>query len=179
MKNDPIFIPVDPNDPLRCYRSGSTEPWTTDIMCSIMYATKPKILLETGTYLGLTTSMLLANMIPNAVLHTIDSFVSQGVIPHEVLNHPQIKFHQDDALQWIKDYDGPPFEFAFIDDDHTAEHVDQELEALIPKMAPNSLICLHDVYGIFNLHRVVTKYGGFNLKLPLLHAAGGLGLIQL
>jgi len=174
-----VFIPADPNDPLRFYRSGSTEPWTVNIMCMIIGCTKPRILLETGTYLGLTTSRLVDNMPPEAVLHTIDTLDTGLPVSPLVLEHPQVRFHETDALQWIKDYDGPKFEFAFVDDDHSAAHVDQELEVLIPKMAPNSLICLHDVHGIFQLHHVVTKYGGFNLKLPLLHEAGGLGMIQL
>ena len=170
---------INPMDPLAKYRSGSCEPWTVNIMKAIIACTKPRILLETGTYLGLTTVGLAAVMSEDAVLHTIDNMGSNGVIPTAVLENPQIKFHQADALQWIEDYDGPPFEFAFIDDCHFQEHVSKELLALKPKMATDSLICLHDVFGVFQLWDVVEAHGGFCLKLPMLHAAGGLGFIQL
>ena len=141
-----VEIPYDPTDPLADYRSGSTEPWTVNVMLSIIRCTKPRMLLETGTYFGLTTRVLARVIEPDAILHTIDNLESNDTIPSDILNHPQIKFHQADALQWIKDYDGSPFEFVFIDDCHLPNHVYDELVALKPKMAENGLICLHDVF---------------------------------
>ena len=72
-----------------------------------------------------------------------------------------------------------PFDFAFLDDDHTASHVDREIELLKPRMKKGGLICVHDVMGPFGLGGVVSKYHGFNLDLPKIHAGGGLGIIQI
>ena len=166
-------------DPLADYRSGSCEPWTVNVMCSILRATQPRILLETGTYQGMTTKALALTMPEDAILYTLDNYSSEGIVPDVVLQNNQVKVINTDAIEWIKSYTGPPIEFAFIDDCHEAHHVYNELTELKPKMAPNSLICVHDVYGAFNLRAVVRAHGGFNLKLPLLHAGGGLGMIQL
>ena len=167
------------NDPLAKYRSGSTEPWTAALICALVAAKQPEVLLETGTYLGLTTAEMIRVLPAGAVLHTIDNFDSAGVIPDDVLNHPQVQFHKADAIQWITDYDGPFIDFAFVDDDHLAPHVDEELEILLPKMSDHGLICVHDVIGHFGLSNVVRKYHGYVLDMPLMHLAGGLGLIQL
>lgn len=93
-----------------------------------------------------------------------------------------IQFHATDALQWLRRYNGPPIEFAFIDDDHTPRHVSEELEALKPKMAKGGLICLHDVFGEIpeiGLKGVVAAHGGYCIELPRLHLMGGLGFIQI
>jgi hypothetical protein len=62
-------------------------------------------------------------------------------------------------------------EFVFVDDAHTVEHVNQELDLLLPKMHPNGLILGHDmdVVGPAFLSR-----GG--MILPQGH---GLGVIAL
>ena len=171
-----VEIPYEPPDPLADYRSGSTEPWTADVLCALVQAKQPRVLLETGTYLGFTTLAIAQNLPEDVVFHTIDWTCGS---PAALVNYPQVKFHRVDVMDWLRDYSGPPIDFAFVDDDHTAAHVFEELKLLIPKMASDGLICGHDVIGIFDLDKVFAHFGGISLKFPLLHAAGGLGLIQL
>ena len=160
------------------YKSGSTEPWTVDILTALVRAKKPMVLLETGTYKGLTTMELKQAMPFKATLHTVDTCES-GDYSKFIKDVPGIEFHKMDALEWIKKYNGPPIEFAFIDDKHEPVHVNQELIALKPKMARHGLITLHDVFGHFKLAGVVVGQHGYCIELPLLHAGGGLGLIQI
>jgi predicted O-methyltransferase YrrM len=161
---------------LEKYRSGSTEPWTVDVLCAFVRATKPKVLLETGTYKGLTTLALAGVMPTDAILHTVDN---EDAGAHPTFSDERIKYVKSDIMEWLKDYKGPGFNFAFVDDDHKPAHVTAVLNLLISRMAPNGLITGHDVIGHFNLAPVYMAFGGTALKLPLLHCAGGLGVIQL
>ncbi len=87
------------------------------------------------------------------------------------------RLEQTDALTCIAALPLLSVEVAFVDDDHTASHVEQEIKALLPKMVRGGIILLHDVVGAFGLDTVVRRYGGTVIELPLLHAAGGLGVI--
>ena len=88
------------------------------------------------------------------------------------------KVVRSDALTVIRSLPEESVDFAFVDDDHRKAHVSEELQALLPKMAPKGLICCHDVFGVCDLQEVVRTFGGFSLDLPMLGPAGGLGIIQ-
>jgi len=85
---------------------------------------------------------------------------------------------QSDALTVIGQFADESLDLAYLDDDHTPEHVAAEIEALLPKMQADGLICGHDVYGSVELHKVFTAKGGFALDFPRLGPAGGLGILQ-
>ena len=66
-----------------------------------------------------------------------------------------------------------------VDDEHSKEHVDRELSALIPKMRrPRGLILGHDVFGSCDLQEIFAKHGGYALDFPRLGLAGGIGVLQ-
>ena len=82
----------------------------------------------------------------------------------------------------------PPrsFDFVFVDDNHSVDHVAKELDLLVCPTnranaiaAPGGIVCMHDVIGSFHLDEVCRRYHGYVLDLPRLHAGGGLGIIQL
>ena len=175
-------------DPLAAYRSGSTEPDTVNILCALVEATKPKHLLETGTFLGMTTEELCWCMLPDSRMISLEVDKARWTdvfLKLTPLLSPAVDFLNVDAIAFLSSYTGPPFDFVFLDDDHTAEHVAAELDLLHNSatghslMSPGGLICVHDVIGPFGLGGVVTARHGFLLDLPRLHAAGGLGILQI
>lgn len=172
-----------PSDPFADYRSGSTEPWVVDILCALVGATKPKNLLETGTFLGKTTEALWWAAPPNSLLTSLEVDEARWTDVHAKLDAklaPAVSFLNVDAIEYLSSYDGPQFNFVFLDDDHERQHVAAELDLLHDRklVAPGGLICVHDVVGPFGLGAVVAARHGFILELPRLHAAGSLGIIQ-
>lgn len=156
---------------LDAYRSGSTEPWTVSVLCSLVRVTKPKRLLELGTYKGLTTRELAKAMPPDATLTTVDLKAQHGGF-----DDPRVTFVEADALAYIGECPVP--DFVFVDDDHSYDHVAAEV-GLLSYVMDAGLIVLHDVVGPFGLDRIVREHGGFIIEQPLLHVAGGLGVIEL
>lgn len=157
------------------YLSGSTEPWAVSVLQALVRLKNPRNLLELGTFEGRTTRALANVMSPNARLWTVD--VARR---HSSFEDDHIIFFERDAIDFLEN-DAPQgvMDFVFIDDDHTKEHVAREIELVKERvLAPKGLIVLHDVFGPFGLDEIVLAHGGFLIELPLLHAAGGLGVIQ-
>lgn len=168
------------------YRAGSTEPWTVDVLAALIRAKQPKTLLETGTYLGMTTVALAEAMPGDAAFWTVEQDANRFDHPIPALLAANVSRVQADALTFLRGWPGPKFDFVFLDDDHGAVHVAAEIDTLVDwtkspsewLVAPRALIAVHDVLGPFHLGAVVAARKGFILDLPLLHKAGGLGLIQ-
>lgn len=172
---------VAPSD----FIEGSAEPWIVDVLCSLLVASGQKVVLETGTFMG-ATGIRLAQTLNE---HMGGAFLGCELDPDralatqsrfEKLALPLVNWtiYQQDVLQVIAAQPDESLGFVWLDDDHTHEHVDAELAALLPKMKPGGLICGHDVYGLCDLRQEFTKYGGYSLDLPRLGPAGGLGLLQ-
>ena len=165
--------------------TGSTEPWTAQILYYLVMALRPQLVVETGCYLGHTTAWLAdaLDRLGGGTLHAIDvdaNRVMQAKTYVDRLNleHTFLAWHTTHVFKTLSEFPPESIDFAWVDDDHDAEHVSQEMEILIPRMSRGGLIALHDVFGEFNLAAVVAKYKGFSLALPVLHNSGGLGLWQ-
>lgn len=159
---------------LEAYASGSTEPWTVSVLQALVRLTRPEALLELGTFEGRTTRALASVMSKHATLCTVD-LQKRFAEPFE---DRRIHFHAMDAIEFLR-RNPTPWHFAFVDDDHDAAHVAEELDLLLACMAPGGLIVGHDVLGPFNLAPLFVERGGFIIELPHLHAAGSLGVIAL
>ena len=167
------------------YQSGSSEPWTVDILLAIQHALRPQLTLELGSYEGMTTKALAENATRwGGRLITVElDPARQAVAQTRCAGLTNIEWVLADTEQYLRDYAGDRFGFVFVDDDHDKAHVARELNLLHDwqhwtLMAPGGVIACHDVVGAFGLGPVVTAHHGFVLNLPLLHPAGGLGLIQ-
>ena len=168
------------------YPSGATEPWISAIAYQMLKATGVASALETGAFMG-HTSVWLAQAIRDmggGDLHLceIDPQRGYGVEAklHD-LNLPVLvrwKVYIQDALQVIAGLPDRSLGLAFVDDDHTQEHVAKEIDALWPKMSQGGIILFHDVYGVCDLQKVVTHVGGYCLDFARNGPAGGLGIIQ-
>ena len=167
---------------LDLYRSGSTEPWTADLLHALIRALQPQRLLELGSFLGLTTRRLADAMGPNASLVAVECDIDRHRTTQLAFGGvAQVQVVHEEALAFLRSRP-EPFDFVFVDDDHSVQHVAAELDLLLvpvhPLVNPIGLVAVHDVDGPFNLAGVVVRHHGWILHLPKLHVAGGLGLIQ-
>ena len=185
-----FYVPGDaelgyPEGGLDTHRRGSTEPWVAQLVQALAVASHAKNLLETGSYEGETTALLYEILDPDALLHTVELDGNRAMAVQRRFNSDQVRVYIKDALAFIRDHTGPPFDFVFLDDSHDPMHLARELDALYDATRPEeakvtrgAIICCHDVIGPCGLDAVVKARHGFVLDLPLLHIGGGLGIIQ-
>lgn len=149
------------------YASGSTEPWAVSVLCALARLGRPAKILELGTFEAKTT----AKLAEIAAVTTVDVEKRWSSLPHGAV------FCESDAIHFLQST-GAIYDFVFVDDDHEAGHVRTEVELLLGGIVRGGgLIVLHDVIGPFGLDRIVYDHDGFIIELPLLHVAGGLGVI--
>ena len=168
------------------YPTGVTEPWTQQVVADLLVASGQSVVLELGTYLGFTTlwlALALDAAERDSRLLTVEldrsrcnaAYARLAPIP---LKHVNVTFAQDEACHAINALPDASVGFAWVDDDHSPAHVDEELTLLRPKMREGGLITMHDVSGPLGLDAVCRAHGGHVLHFPRLGAAGGLGVIQ-
>jgi len=127
--------------------SGGTEFEFLNLINALALARKPEHCLETGTYTGFGTVAIAAALSWNGfgILRTIDIDPCEGA--RKMINGFGLQGHVDfivkDALEYCQTYDGPPFEFVFIDSG--SSRID-EANALIErkKLASGAIVVLHD-----------------------------------
>lgn len=157
------------------YVGGSTEPWAASVIQALIRLSRPRRLLELGTFEGRTTKAITEAMPADAFLSTVD------ISDRRVIDAlPRSMFYEIDAIEFLKTSAPDDYDFVFVDDDHTIDHVRQEVELLIDGglVSKGGLVVLHDVIGPFGLDSIIYERGGFIIDLPLFHAAGGLGVIE-
>lgn len=167
------------------YPGGATEAWTSNVVAALLKATGIPHALETGAFMGHTTIWLagaLADM-GGGVLTVAEIDSTRAEVVKRALGElalPDVAYEVRclDALSVIADLPDNSLGLAFLDDDHTKEHVAKEIEAVWPKMASGGIICFHDVFGVCDLQEVVKHYGGYSLDFPRCGPAGGLGILQ-
>ena len=175
-----------PDHPYADWISGSCEPWTVDILCSLIRATNPLHMLETGTFEAKTTLRMHCASGEECKFVSIDNCEERWEdASTKCLDLEGVTILNVEAIEYLTNYSGPKFNFVFLDDNHDANHVAAELDLLHNfatgdgLMASGSIICVHDVVGKYGLGAVVTARHGFVLDLPVLHRSGGLGIIQI
>lgn len=168
------------------YLSGSTEPWNVEILSSLLKATNANVVLECGGYLGCTSAWLAMTLqqMGGGTFHIAELETERAAACDKRLSELPIKdvnwkVWHDDVFNVIASMPDESLDFVWVDDSHEAEHVDQELTLLKPKMRNRGIIAGHDVFGTCDLWRVFAKHGGFSLDIPRLGLAGGIGLIQI
>lgn len=160
------------------YTSGSTEPWIAEILVSLIRGIRATEVLELGAFEGKTTGWLAAATTGTVTAVEADA-TRLSKAAGSLQDCPNIRWVCGDTIRFLQGKPAEPtFDFAFVDDDHTYAHVSEELDLLLPRMKRGGIIAMHDVLGSFGLSRLVHKHGGIVLHTPLLHAAGGLGLIS-
>lgn len=164
-------------DPLFAYRSGSTEPPTVDVICCMMRALEVYTVVETGTFEGLTTRVM-ARTNPQATIYSIEGDEQRYLKARETLaDLVNVELSYGDALEKLAGFMDESVDFVFLDDDHTAGHVAEEIVEAKRILKRGGVCVIHDVFGPFNLAPIVKLAGGICLPFVQMHIAGGLGII--
>lgn len=173
------------NDPLAAYRSGSTEPWTADVVAAIAVALNAQTIIETGTFEGHTTvamAMALSRAGIPATIYTVEVMRERAETARRLFSsdfHPSVHVEvaNNDALLALNDFADDCVDLVFLDDDHTAGHVAREIREALRVLRKGGVCLVHDADGPFGIGPVVIAAGGIVLPFVKLHAAGGLGVI--
>lgn len=167
------------------YESGCAEPWTSQLVASLLIASNQRVVLETGGFTGQTTAWLALALerLGGGELIAVDIDASRALAVQKrlaglPLDTVQWRVVNDDILKTIPLFPDQSIGFAWVDDCHEIAHVDAEVQLLLPKMKTGGVITFHDVYGSCDLQQVVTRWGGYCLDLPRLGRAGGVGILQ-
>lgn len=132
----------------------------------LMHALKPKSVLEVGTHIGMST-LFMAHALKTVHSHQDWSITSVDICdvntpessPSFKLQMPDtplglvkqlghdenVSFHTGSALEYMKNTD-QRFDFIFLDGDHGAANVYQEIAAAVPLLNKDGVILLHDYY---------------------------------
>lgn len=171
-------------DDLGPYRDGSTEPWTANVVAALAAALRPSVIIETGTFKALTTIRLVDAVRTyrnekDCRVYTVEVDPVRAVAAWDAIRGSEpwnVIGVTGKAEEFLATFEGVA-DFIFLDDDHTAAHVREEIRLALKILRPGGIICVHDVVGHFGLGEVVKEYGGIVLDFPRMHIAGGLGVI--
>lgn len=169
---------------------GATEPYVQDVLCALLKALKREkpTVLECGSFMGHTTARLAETLqeIGGGMLYVAEwdpdapnrADITQARL--EALNIPDVKWEiiRSDALAVINGLPDESLDLVFLDDDHSRQHVAEELLAVGRKVKAGGLVTGHDMFGQCQLHEEFERVGGYALDFPALGPAGGLGIWQ-
>lgn len=126
-----------------------TVPETSECLAALITMTDSRRILEIGTCTGFGTLHMLKAVYgkPGAVVVSIDARPAHdrdfwarpefsGVLYHIEGWTPGVLLTMDKSH---------PFDFVFVDSDHSIEHTEKELDALWPLTKSGTVICFHDV----------------------------------
>jgi hypothetical protein len=134
-------------------------PWADpeETACLIRHAAGKQRLAEIGVWEGGTTRMLRSAMSPNGVLHAIDPFPHGrlGLSYQRPIAHGEVSRVANGQVIWIRAtgaaaaqdprVSAAPFDFVFIDSDHSFEGLRTDWQAWAP--LASDIVALHDVVG--------------------------------
>lgn len=175
----------------------SSEPAVGQLLYALAVARRPRVIVETGLLnaAGSTPWLAWAAQEIGATHYAIDvdkqmcelaaQFIERRNWSLANKNVGTIIVHAD-VLKTVDAFNPQFIDFLFIDDDHTTAHVEAEIKAFLPKMAPGSAMFFHDVIGTgedFHIWDVIQRYGGIRLanrtfNYPENAPFGGLGMIS-
>jgi Methyltransferase domain len=160
------------------WTDGCTAPLERFIMALLLRHFAPKLVVEVGTYRGITTRLLLDNLSEDARIYTIDlplgasasefnestdaRLIAGRKVGIEYHSHPragqvtQILGNTLEAETWKTIPNG--VDFAFIDASHSYEAVRNDTERVWPKLAPNAVVMWHDYTQDVSHERGVGQY---------------------
>jgi predicted O-methyltransferase YrrM len=182
----PLAGVVYPHESLReSYQPGTTESYVAQLAASFAVALGAQRILETGGFQGTTSAWLALTLerMGGGTLDVCEIDPVRAKAIRERLDGLEIPRVLDavlpiDVLQHVRSTRDEFYDLVWLDDDHRDAHVAREVEAIWPKVRKGGLILFHDIDEPCNLHEVVTRYGGYAIRLPKLGPSGGVGVLQ-
>ncbi len=136
---------------------AQAETQTTDAErdCLSRHAAGRRRLVEIGVWHGVTTCRLRKAMAPDAAIFAVDPYPRGrlGFNMHRIIAHREVARVPNGRVHWVpqtgaeaaaslRDYG--PFDFVFIDGDHSYEGLQADWRGWRPLLAPGGIIALHD-----------------------------------
>lgn len=137
---------------------------------------KPKVVVETGTHRGLTSLYLLHALWENGEghLHTADPYEwgAKGNFRKFPELEKHVTWYQLRGSEMISELND--IDFAFIDGFHEKVEVLEEMNALLPRLAENAVVYLHDTNGSNEFCDVPGALKELGLKVEYLKTQNGM-----
>jgi predicted O-methyltransferase YrrM len=133
--------------------------WTLpeEIACVARHAAGRTRLAEIGVWQGATTRQLRSGMAPDATLFAVDPYPTGrlGISYQKIIAHREVGRVINGSVVWLEQTGveaaadpivraAAPFDFVFIDGDHTYEGLHGDWSAWSPLIAPSGIVALHD-----------------------------------
>jgi hypothetical protein len=163
---------------LRKMPRGSWSTPTQDIVMLLKLAlcTKPRRLLEVGSFRGYTALCLAQNIGGDATIVTVDRYPEHGEAYRQTEEAARIERRVGETSPGLFAGDAPAsYDLIFIDADHTYEGVRHDTELLLPLLSGGGYIAWHDYanWGYFNGYNGVPEYlKELSDRLPLAGVQG-------
>jgi len=138
---------------------SDVDTWTRqdEIACLARHAAGRTRLAEIGVWQGATTRRLRRAMASDAMLFAIDPYPPGrlGISYQKIIAHREVARVPNGAVIWIEQTGvgaatdpsvkaAAPFDFVFIDGDHTYEALQGDWTMWSPMIAPAGIVALHD-----------------------------------
>lgn len=164
-KNPHIGYPQQPGGSL----------WTSEgkLLNCIIKKTKPKNILEIGTFLGVSTCHIMDGMLKSSVFHTVDIKKQNWIT--DLSNH----FIQNDSISFLNITENK-YDFIWIDGCHEYEHVKKEIEIIHERKLSRNIL-FHDYYvkrDGSNVGDAVDYFDSlYSVKIPVISPESNCGLV--
>jgi predicted O-methyltransferase YrrM len=155
--------------------------WSTPVadvvmLLKIIVCTKPKKLMEVGSFRGYTALYMAQHISPDAKIVTIDRYPDHG---EAYLNTPyasmiERRVGETNPEMFQQDVPGS-YDLIFIDADHSYSGVKNDTELILPLVSQNGFILWHDYanWGYFDGKNGVPEYlKELSEELPIAHIIG-------
>lgn len=141
------------------------------ILVAAILESKPSVIVETGTHRGLTSLYLaVAAKEVGATVHTYDPF--DWGAPGNFGKFPELPIEHHRAEG--RSCDLPSVDFAFIDGYHEKVHVQNEIDAIFPKLTPGAPVFFHDTNGSNDACDVPGAIASRDLDVEYLETVNGM-----
>ncbi len=156
--------------------SWSTPTQDVVMLLKLVRCSKPKRLLEIGSFRGYTALYFAQHVEPDATIVTVDRYPEHGEAYRDTREAARIerRIGETGPELFAKDPPGS-YDLIFIDADHAYAGVRRDTELCLPLVSSNGYIVWHDYanWGYFNGYNGVPEYlSELARTLPLAHLLG-------
>ena len=129
------------------YSGWSMDPKEGAILYNFIKMFKPEIILELGTYHGISAAYMLSAIKDNnkGFLYTIDNMEEHVKVANlnliQVDNRFSVIHNSIQSVKWNK-----PIDFLFVDGTHTYDSCSHDLNKFFPYIKNGGCIFIHDMY---------------------------------
>lgn len=146
------------------------------MLLKIVVCSKPKKLLEVGSFRGYTALYLAQHVADNTKIVTVDCYPEHGEAYRNTVYDSRIerRVGETSASMFQQDIPGS-YDLIFVDAEHTYADVKHDTELILPLVSPTGFIVWHDYanWGYFyGINRVPEYLKELSQKLPIAHVDG-------